>query len=119
MQKRTLEIIAVCKGDTRYDSQTGLVDAVKNYMSDTCLCDKVLYTDNRLENILVTAFYDFVDVCDRPSFFLKQLEEFKWLDPSLTGRICAMFQSVEVWDGYKYVNGFNADYENIAENLRS
>ena len=119
MEKRTLEIIAVCKGDTRYDSEVGLVDAVKNYMSDTCMCDKALYTDSQMENILRTAFYDFIDVCDRPSFFLKQLEEFKWFVPNLTDRICALFKSVQVLEDDGYINGFNADYENIAEKLRS
>lgn len=118
MEERTLEIIAVCKGNTRYDSNQGLVDAVKNYMSDNCMCEKKWYTDSLMEEILREAFYDFIDVCDRPSYFLRRLEEVKWISPNLSDRICMVFQTTQVLEDHVYVNGFNADYEKIAENLR-
>ena len=118
MKERTLEIIIVCKGNTRYDSEVSLVDSVKNYMSDICMCAKEWYTDSQMEEILREAFYDFIDVCDIPSYFLRRLEEVKWINPNLAERICMVFRTTQVLDGYMYINGFNADYEKIAENLR-
>lgn len=118
MEKRTLEIIAVCKGNTRYDSDIGLVDAVKNYMSDTCICDKEYYTDSQMENIMTEALYDFIDVCDKPSYILRKLEEVKWITENLTERICIVFKGVKIRDKNTYVNGFDERYEKIVENLR-
>lgn len=118
MEKRILEIIAVCKSNTRYDSELGLVDAVKNYMSDTCMCEKKWYTDSQMEKILREAFYDFIDVCDRPSYFLRRLEEVKWIRLNLADRICLVFQTTQVLENHAYINGFDSNYEKIAENLR-
>lgn len=118
MKKRTLEIIAVCKGHTKYDSELGLVDAVKNYMSATCRCDKKWYTHERMGVILREAFYDFIDVCDKPSCFLRRLEELKWINPHIANRICMVFQNIQVLKGDMYINGFSTEYEKILENLR-
>ena len=122
MEDRTLEIIAVCKGRTKYDSELGLVDAVKNYMSDTCACKKEWYTDSKMEEILKEAFYDFIDTCDRPSYFLKRLEEVKWISLKLTDRICMVFQMIQICraieNGYQHINGFDENYEKIAKDLR-
>ena len=118
MDKRTLEIIAICKGNTRYDSELCLVDAVKNYMSDRCMYEKRWYTYGQIENVLKEVFYDFIDVCDRPSYFLRQLEELKWISPNLADRICMVLQETQVVEGHLYINGFDANYKNIVENLQ-
>ena len=118
MDRRTLEIIIVCKGYTRYDSDFGLVDCVRNYMSDKCKCDKELYTMDKMETILKEAFYDFIDVCDRPSHLLKMLDDTKKYNVNLSCRICMVLQNIQVCTDGKYINGFPSDYDKIAEGLR-
>ncbi|MBQ7673572.1 MAG: hypothetical protein IJT36_03485 [Alphaproteobacteria bacterium] len=118
MKKRTMEIIAVCKGGTRYDSGKNLTDKVKSYMSETCRCDKNYYTDSVLSKIMTEAMYDFIDTCDVPSSFLRKVNGLKWLTENLAERICMAFQTVEIRSGWTYINGFNADYEDIIKALQ-
>lgn len=125
MERTTLEIIAVCKGNTRYDSEVGLVDAVKNYMSDTCMCEKKDYTYDAMKEILTDAFFDFIDNCDRPSFHLRRLTQV-WGATILLDEICSIFRAIQIRQQvvledastYVYVNGFNPDFEMIVNTLK-
>lgn len=118
MDNRTMEIIAVCKGGTKYDSDASLTDVVKNYMSDIFACDKDYYTDNEMTKIMTEAMYDYIDTCDVPSSFLRKLSELKWITDDLVERICIAFRAVQICSGRVYINGFSDDYVGVVEGLR-
>lgn len=118
MTTRTQCIIAVCKGGTRYNQTEELVDSVINYMSDVCMYNKEWYTEGQIERILKEAFYDFIDTCDKPSYFLRQLDDLISIDQHLSNRICMVFSTTDVYEDCLYINGFNADYKKIVETLQ-
>lgn len=120
MDKRTAEIIMLCKGNHKYPGNySSLCDLLAAYMSDTCLCDKSVYTESVLQGIILTAFKDYLDSCDKPSFFIYQLEDV-WniynnplMDPKYrinnNEAVLRAFSTVQVRDDGKYVNGFTEE----------
>ena len=112
MTKRTCNIIRACKGNL-YPKITNKIDRVRAYMSEECICPLDVYTDALMEFIMVEAMYDYIDSCDKPSIFLRQMRETKEAlirDLTLTERICIAFSLVQVRDDNgDYVNGFDED----------
>lgn len=78
-------------------------------MSNECDCPKEYYKGKLLERILLEALYDYIDGAINPGFELRQLfQQYALREPSLSERICTMFQLTEVQCDCVYVNGFNS-----------
>ena len=110
MEQRTLNIINVCKGHTKYwDGANDTMDAIKNYMADECMYKAEWYTDREMFNIMWDAMRDYIDHCDKPSFFLWQLKDGLMTDSeNLPLRIAIALSLVQVRDDNgNYVNGFD------------
>ena len=115
MDKRTANIIWVCKGHHSYDCKT-LKEAVAYYMSEECGCPIEVYTDRILLSIVWEAFMDFMTVCTNPRYFLHSFREAKyWCDCSPregvddVQAILIAFQLCRVRDEKGYVNGFSEE----------
>ena len=130
MDKRTFNIIMVCKGNHNFEKGLTLKQAVARYMSKICWCPVETYTDQVLRGIVWEAFMDFMNTCTNPRGFLYHLKEARyWCDWSpregiddITAMLIA-FQLCCVRDDNGYVNGFteelfsNIDFENHRYNL--
>ena len=113
MEQRTLNIINICKGNTKYYGlydDIDMIEAIKQYMADECAYKAEWYTDREISNIIYEAVKDYIDHCDKPSFFLSCLQEV------MDRRNCDIFYAMlivfcaytQVKDGYgNYVNGFD------------
>ena len=119
MKQRTLEIIAICKGNTSYNKEGFFITNIIDFLSDTCMCDKEYYSENVLERILLDAMYDYLDNCDKHSDFLKTMENVAFHNYSLSMKICMSFRGVQVCNEYGgYINGFSEEYNTIINNLK-
>ena len=108
MDRRTEEIIAVCKGRHKLGDFNNFRDAIAAYMSDRCDYPAADYTDGMLKGIIFEAVCDYIDGADRPSAFLRQIHESTMLHGgNLFDAICGAFSVVSVKnsDG-SYRNGF-------------
>ena len=111
MDQRTLNIINIVKCNTKYltyDSNTDMIEAIKQYMADECAYKAEWYTEKDMFNILYTAMLDYLDHCDKPSFFMRELGDVLMRDSeSLPLRIAIALSLVQVQDVNGYVNGFD------------
>ena len=113
MTERTVRIILACKGMI-YSDNEDIIDRVRSYMSEECMCPKEYYTEEVLTRIVLNAVYDYIDTCDRPSTFLRLMDGCAMSairHVSLLERICYAFEIVQVQGNGKYINGFKeADF---------
>lgn len=109
MTERTRNIIFACKGKF-YPEIANPIDRVKTYMSEECACPIEEYTDDVIESILFEAIYDYIDVCDRPSIFIRQIRECVNKDLNLLERICVAFYMIQVRKNGKCINGFKEEW---------
>lgn len=121
MEQRTMNIINVCKGNTKYSKNAyDHIEAIKAYMSDECMYKVEWYTDEQIENIITTAFKDYLDACDKPSYFIYLIEgvirTHNYILPepykiTMINAICIAFSLVQIrdWTGesFHYINGFD------------
>lgn len=113
MDKRTSNIIMVCKGHHNFGDDLTLKQVVAHYMSKTCDCPVETYTDRVLRSIVWEAFMDFMNTCTSPRGFLYKIKEaLYWCDwtpreniDDITAVLIA-FQLCRVRDDNGYVNGF-------------
>ena len=110
MEQRTCNIIMCCKGHCELDNAGNTsMDAIAAYMSKECACPKEDYKGQLMESILRTAMFDFFSCADKPDVELRHLfYQYATQEPSLSERICTMFQLTQVRnsDG-SYANGFS------------
>ena len=109
MEQRTLNIIYVCKGHTKYwDGASKYYDAIRNYMADECAYKPEWYTDRQISNILDEALKDYIDHCNKPSFVLWYLKDImdRW-DYDIYHAIPIVFADTQVYDNGDYINGFD------------
>lgn len=110
MEQRTCNIIMCCKGHCQLEGAGETpMEAIAAYMSHECACPKEDYKGALMESILREALFDFISSADKPGFELRQLfYQYATQEPSLSERICTMFQltSVRNKDG-SYANGFS------------
>ena len=119
MDKRTSEIIMICKGNHDYGENLNHKEAIAAYMSDVCLVPLDFYSkDYNINRVIYSAALDFIDNADRPSHFIKLIQEFLDVhnNPAFDNRridyyeaICIAFQIMEVMDDGEYVNGFTEE----------
>ena len=104
MTKQTYDIIMSCKSKP----YCNVADAVKEYMSQECGSNVDAYHEVALAGIMEQAMYDYIDTCDKPSSFLRELNGIIHGELLSVGeRIARAFLLVRVKnrDG-QYVNGF-------------
>lgn len=102
MTERTYEIIMACKQLESGDC----MDAVKASMSEQARNDPFC-NQNIMSMIMIEAMYDYLDTCDRPSVFLRDLADIYQSEYlSIGERIGRAFMLVRVKRGDQYVNGF-------------
>jgi hypothetical protein len=111
MEQRTLNIINICKGNTKYYGVYDVIDMVegiKRYMADECIYKSEWYTDRQMFDIMFEAMKDYIDHCDKPSFFLYQLRGVHLSKEDWVLRIAIALSLVQVKDSNgNYVNGFD------------
>ena len=112
MKQRTLNIINIVKGNTKYltyDDNTDMIEAIKQYMADECAYEAEWYTDKDMLSIIYDAMRDYLDHCDKPSFFMWELKEVLMIDAkNLPLRIAIALSLQQVRDDNgNYVNGFD------------
>lgn len=85
------------------------MEAIAAYMSKECACPKEDYKGWLMESILREAMFDYIAGADKPGFELRQLfYQYATHEPSLSERICTMFQLTRVRnDDESYANGFS------------
>lgn len=119
MEKRTANIIMVCKGHHNFGENLTLKQAVAHYMSKTCDCPIEVYTDQVLRGIVYEAFADYMSSCSFPREILHTIREaLYWCDwtpregvDDITAVLIG-FQLCQVKDKTEYINGFNKDLAN-------
>ena len=110
MEQRTCNIIMCCKGHCQIDNTDETpMDAIATYMSKECICPKEDYKGKLLESILLDALFDYISSADKPGSELRQLfHQYASREPSLSERICTMFQLTRVRNNNgSYANGFS------------
>lgn len=73
MDKRTAEIIMICKGRHDFGEELTHKQAIAAYMSDACGCPIEEYTNNILNDIIYQAALDYIDGLPKPSVFIRSI----------------------------------------------
>ena len=112
MEQRTLNIINIVKGNTKYYrlyGDVGIIEAIKQYMAEECAFNAEWYTNKDMLDILYNAMLDYLDHCDKPSYFMRRLGDVLLHDSeNLPLRIGVALSLVQVKDDNgNYVNGFD------------
>lgn len=108
MEQRTLNIINICKGHTKYwKGVKEYYDAIRNYMADECAYKPEWYTDREISNIIYEAMKDYIDHCDKPSFFMWCLKDV------MDRHNCDIYHAIPtVFNAYTEVRDDNDNYVN-------
>lgn len=111
MEQRTLNIINIVKGNTKYltyDGNTDMIEAIKQYMADECAYEAEWYTEKDMFDIVYAAMLDYLDHCDRPSYFMRRLGDvMRGRMDQIVKDIVVTLSLVQVQDVNGYVNGFD------------
>lgn len=116
MEQRTLNIINICKGNTKYtyNNTKTYVEAIADYMSEECDCPISTYTPSNMFSIMMFAFKDYMRTCDNPSFVIFELQNLVGYDQSTDKLIITSEKIATVFslqgvrnDSGGYVNGFD------------
>lgn len=113
MDKRTANIIWICKGHHNYGNVT-LKQAVAQYMCEVCGFDT--YSEEMLRAFVSQAFFRYLKVCTDISIFMSDIQQAKYyagfiprdgVDDTLA--ILIAFQICKVKGEYGCVNGFTEE----------
>ena len=111
MEQRTLNIINIVKGNTKYltyDGNTDMIEAIKQYMADECAYKVEWYTEKDMFDILYNAMLDYLDHCDKPSYFMRRLGDvMRGRMDNIVLDIAVTLSLTQVQDVDGYVNGFD------------
>lgn len=135
MEKRTFDIIMACKGQFSridcdinsnlaklspcerviaymYPAELNPYECVIAYMSQECDRPKSAY---EMEKIMFDAMCDYLDTCDKPSYFMRMLMDIAGKEIyNRSEQIAIAFRLTQVKDDNGYINGFGK-YKNILE----
>lgn len=110
MEQRTLNVINICKGNTKYNSSGHVYDAIRRYMADECMVSESYYTDDDISLVLWDAMKDYIDHCDKPSFFMwclkDVMDKHNWDMYHAIAVVFSAYTQVKNSSG-NYVNGFD------------
>lgn len=124
MDERTLTVIAICKGNTKYDDERSFLGPIKNFLVEDCGGKKEDYTDEDAISVLKTAAMDYMNACDRPGYFFEEI--LRYSASVLPMHVCIIyaFKNVQVRkhkphnNSYEYINGFSHKYFEIKEEIK-
>ena len=124
MDERTLTIIDICKGNTKYNKAGLILGPIKYYLADDCGGKVTDYTDEDAISAVIDAAKDYIDACGRPSLFFGDIRSY--LGRGLPIDICIIyaFKNVQVKkynsrdNSFEYVNGFSRKYDIIREEIK-
>lgn len=123
MNQRTCDIIMICKSDIENEPNIRL-DKIKQYMSRECCIPIEYYTQSMTEGIMFDAVCNYIDTCDKPSLFLKELRNVKrWINKSMAEIIVVAFSFVQVKEvdedvgEIRCINGFTKELLNKRSDL--
>lgn len=110
MEQRTLDIIRICKGGTKYCINDSVYKGIRNYMADECIVKPDDYTDEDVDLVLWEAMKDYLDHCDKPSYFMwclkDAMDRYDWEMCPAIAVVFGPYTKVCDKDG-SYVNGFD------------
>lgn len=122
MEKRTAEIIMICKGHHEYGKDLNYKQAIAAFLSDQCLCPIEYYTDDVINQIIWNAAIDYINSfkVHRPGSFLQYAKEVfdRHNDPMMNNvlnkidmyeAICIAFHMAQVRDDNGFINGFTKE----------
>lgn len=119
MDQRTLNIIYIIKGNTKYYSYcsiTSKLEAIKQYMADECGGETDWFTEKDMFDIVYEAMVDYLEHCDSPRAFMYHLRDVMMRDDAtITERIIIALSLVRVRDEHGYVNGFDDRIHKLKE----
>lgn len=118
MDQRTLNIIYICKGNTKYSKNDTIYNGIRRYMAEECDMKPSDYTDTDIGNILWEAMSDYLDHCDKPSFFMWCLKDvMRRHDWDVYHAIAVVFSAYTQVRGNngEYVNGFDDRIHKLKE----
>ncbi len=110
MEQRTLDIIHICKGNTKYNKRDRVYEAIRDYMAEESMVDACYYSEYDVNLELYNAMRDYLNHCDKPSFFMWNLQnvmhKYNW---DMYHAIAVVFSAhTQVKDNNgNYVNGFD------------
>ena len=110
MEQRTLNIINICKGNTKYYGiydDIDMLEGIKQYMADECAYRAEWYTDGDMLIIMYEAMLDYLDHCNKPSVFMRRLNDVHMRVENEAMKIAIALSLVQVRDDNGYVNGFD------------
>lgn len=130
MEKRTAEIIMVCKGNHDLGDFPNVKQAIAAYMSDRCWCPIETYTDQEINGIIWTAALDYIDsMTQKPSVFFRRAQEVMDIHNNPLVRninrvdiyeaMCGAFQLSQVRNDAGYINGFTDENTQLVKRERS
>lgn len=120
MEKRTAEIIMICKGKHDYGEHLSHKQAIAAYLSDHCACPMEYYADGTIVNSVIwNAALDYIDSIHRPSHFLRcVMDSYNLHNNALVDKklnidwyeaVCGAFSIAEVAEDGEYINGFTEE----------
>ena len=122
MEKRTAEIIMICKGRHNYGEDLGHKQAIAAYLSDQCACPIEEYADGRIVNeVIWVAALDYLDSIKefRPSSFLRAvMDSYNFHNNPLIDKkhnidmyeaVCGAFSVAQVRKDGEYINSFTEE----------
>lgn len=110
MEQRTLDIINICKGNTKYSKNDHVYNSIRRYMAEECMMNPNDYTDEDISWILWEAMSNYLDHCDKPSYFMWLLKDvMRRHDWDVCHALPIIFSAYTcVRDGNgNYINGFD------------
>lgn len=115
MTKETCDIIRVCKGTLNEEMEklyptTDYLERVKIYLAKLYDVSPEDYTEKDVSKVMLEAACDYIDTCDKPSFFLRLLNIREDENYSLSKRIGIAFNFVQVRQDGEYINGFKKEF---------
>lgn len=112
MKQKTLDIIDIIKGHTKYldyYNNTDVIQAIKCYMKDEYDYEDRWLTDRFILNIMLSTMHDYLLYCDEPNLFIQELDNAKESGGNLSLQIATALSSVQVFDDDgNYINGFDS-----------
>ncbi len=110
MEQRTLNIINICKGNTKYNEPGRVYNAISDYLADECMMAPNYYSEDEISLELWEALKDYIDHCDKPSFVLWCLKDVmdrhNWDMYHAIAVVFSAYTQVKDNNG-NYVNGFD------------
>lgn len=122
MKQKTLDIIDIIKGHTKYldyYNNTDVIQAIKCYMKDEYDYEDRWLTDRFILNIMLSTMHDYLLYCDEPNLFIQELNNAKESGGNLSLQIATALSSVQVFDDDgNYINGFDSRLFNLEGGIK-